>query len=302
MAFVEKVLSLRSTEYEVLKKLQRLSSASEVDKTQFVKFNFKSLMGILEAVGAAKSIRSEINEDPARFLARYDIIHDLVKDISTVDSYPLVTTHLQSAKREISQSPERKGKIQLDEFLEAELSQEPQVGFIVGVGANDVTGMLLPIATNIVYNNSTDKIVVTGAVSSASAAAAELDLAVQMTQQSAKEALTMVENYFQSLQPQINMTRIIGEFLKPYGLHHQLLSASYNVGGPSAGYALAINTLSVLLQIPVYNAFGITGAPWTKGVKKGQVGGSVIIGGHKKENGKSADASTADVHAPEKLR
>jgi hypothetical protein len=35
--------------------------------------------------------------------------------------------------------------------------------------------------------------------------------------------------------------------------------------------------------IPVYNDFGITGAPWTKGVKKGEVGGSVIIGGHKKK-------------------
>jgi hypothetical protein len=62
-----------------------------------------------------------------------------------------------------------------------------------------------------------------------------------------------------------------------------LLSASYNVGGPSAGYALALNTLSALLLIPVYNDFGITGAPWTKGVKRGEVGGSVIIGGHKKK-------------------
>ena len=68
-----------------------------------------------------------------------------------------------------------------------------------------------------------------------------------------------------------------------YTIHHQLLSASYNVGGPSAGYALALNTLSTLLFIPVYNDFGITGAPWTKGVKRGEVGGSVIIGGHKKK-------------------
>jgi hypothetical protein len=58
------------------------------------------------------------------------------------------------------------------------------------------------------------------------------------------------------------------------------------VGGPSAGYALAINTLSALLLIPVYNDFGITGAPWTKGVKPGEVGGSVIIGGHRKKTEK----------------
>jgi hypothetical protein len=58
------------------------------------------------------------------------------------------------------------------------------------------------------------------------------------------------------------------------------------VGGPSAGYALAINTLSALMLIPVFNDFGITGAPWTKGVKPGEVGGSVIIGGHKKKTEK----------------
>ena len=52
------------------------------------------------------------------------------------------------------------------------------------------------------------------------------------------------------------------------------------------GYALALNTLSTLLLIPVYNDFGITGAPWTKGVKKGEVGGSVIIGGHVKKTEK----------------
>ncbi|MDX2501624.1 MAG: hypothetical protein QNL14_14130, partial [Deltaproteobacteria bacterium] len=79
------------------------------------------------------------------------------------------------------------------------------------------------------------------------------------------------------------MSRLLGDFLDHYTIHHQLLSASYNVGGPSAGYALALNTLSTLLLIPVYNDFGITGAPWTKGVKKGEVGGSVIIGGHEKK-------------------
>lgn len=32
--------------------------------------------------------------------------------------------------------------------------------------------------------------------------------------------------------------------------------------------------------------FGITGAPWTKGVRKDEVGGSVIIGGHRKKTEK----------------
>jgi hypothetical protein len=39
------------------------------------------------------------------------------------------------------------------------------------------------------------------------------------------------------------------------------------VGGPFAGYAPALNTLSTLLFNPVYNDFDITGAPWIKGVK-----------------------------------
>ena len=93
----------------------------------------------------------------------------------------------------------------------------------------------------------------------------------------------MVENYLQELDSKVSMSRLFGDFLDHYTIHHQLLSASYNVGGPSAGYALALNTLSTLLLIPVYNDFGITGAPWTKGVKKGEVGGSVIIGGHEKK-------------------
>jgi len=107
-----------------------------------------------------------------------------------------------------------------------------------------------------------------------------------MTNQSAQEALTMVKNYLQELDPKVSIPKLLGEFLDRYTIHHQLLSASYNVGGPSAGYALALNTLSALLQIPVYHDFGITGAPWTKGVKKGEVGGSVIIGGHKKKTEK----------------
>jgi hypothetical protein len=111
-------------------------------------------------------------------------------------------------------------------------------------------------------------------------------MAVKMTQQSAEEALTMVKNYLQGLNPKVSTARLLGDFLENYTIHHQLLSASYSVGGPSAGYALAINTLSALMLIPVYNDFGITGAPWTKGVKPGEVGGSVIIGGHKKKTEK----------------
>ena len=219
-------------------------------------------------------------------MAHYDQILANVDHITSEKDYHIVEAHLESARREISQSPVRKGSIQLNEFLETELSKEPQVGFIIGVGANDLTGMLLPIATSLTGRVERSPIIVTGAVSSSSANTAELDMAVQMTKQSAQEALTMVKNYLQELSPSYSMPWVFGDFLRRYSLHHQLLSASYNVGGPSAGYALALNTLSALLRIPLCIDFGITGAPWTKGVRKDEVGGSVIIGGHRKKTEK----------------
>ncbi len=282
-AFMEKVLSLRRTEYEALRRFQAIAGETGKERENFIKLNIKTLVGVLAAAGIAETTQGEIKDRPERFLTEYQKVEKQLSGIGGLQDYPLVASHLKSARREISQSPVKKGAVQLSEYLEAELSREPQVGFIIGVGANDVSGMLLPIATSLTYTTRPEKIVVTGAVSSGSAMAAELDMAVQMTKQSAKEALTMVENYFQSLCPRLNITRVIGEFFRDYCLHHQLLSTSYTVGGPSAGYALAINTLSVLLQIPVYHDFGITGAPWTKGVRRGEVGSSVIIGGHKKK-------------------
>ena len=282
-AFVEKARALRSTEFEVLQRFCQMKTAAAEQKANFVKFNLKTLMGILEAVDLPETLRGRLKSKPLRILEHYDEINLCSEKIRSSGQYPLTRSHLTSARLEISQNPVKKGKVQLDEFLEAELSQEPQVGFIIGVGANDLSGMLLPIATSLTYRVSDHNVLVTGAVSSTSSAAAELDMAVQMTQQSAQEALTMVKNYLEGLAPKLSMARMFGDFLGNYTIHHQLLSASYNVGGPSAGYALAINTLSALLLIPVFNDFGITGAPWTKGVKSGEVGGSVIIGGHKKK-------------------
>jgi len=46
------------------------------------------------------------------------------------------------------------------------------------MGANDVTGMLLPIATSLTGRVEGSSIIVTGAVSSSSASSAELDMAV----------------------------------------------------------------------------------------------------------------------------
>ena len=285
-AFVEKARSLRNTEYEVLMRLRQIRHDPGKTRQDFVKFNFKTLMGILDAFDGQNQMKSAVRGTPEGFLEHYEAILTMLKPIREPEDYSMVFSHLKSARHEISESPTKKGKIVLDEFLEAELSQEPQVGFIIGVGANDVTGVLLPIATSLTYGLSSEKVMVTGAVSSSSSAGAQMEMAVQMTQQSAHEALTMVKNYLQDMDSKVSAARLLGEFLDKYTIHHQLLSASYSVGGPSAGYALAINTLSALMHIPVYNDFGITGAPWTKGVKRGEVGGSVIIGGQRKKTEK----------------
>ncbi|WP_163337367.1 AAA family ATPase [Desulfopila sp. IMCC35008] len=280
-AFVEKALSLRETEMTVLKKFRSISSLSKEDQENFLKFNVKTLSGIFQALGDTSGLKDILKESPELFLKKYDEAMARFAVIHDDKDYPLCLSHLWNARSELSQSPTRKGKVELDDFLEAELSREPQKGFIVGVGANETEGVLLPIATSLTYSLSPEKVLVTGAVSASGGEGAQMEMAVQMTQQSAQEALTLVKNYFQALLPEVSMVKLLGEFLAKYTIHHQLLSASYNVGGPSAGYALALNTLSAILHIPIYNDFGITGAPWTKGVTKDEIGGSVIIGGHK---------------------
>lgn len=285
-AYAEKIRSLRTTEMEVIQKLLSIGATASEEKTRFVRFNYKILLGLLEGMQPNSALTQKARQGEEGMLDRLDEILARFSKIKTDKDFPITRWHLQNARQQLASSPQRKGKQQLDEFLETELSREPQVGFVVGVGANDTSGVLLPIASTLVYRMYPEKIVVTGAVSTSSAPGAELDLAVQMTHQSSREALTLVESYLQSLLPRVNMSRLLGEFLDGYSIHHQLLSASYSVGGPSAGFALAINTLSVLVNLPVLNDFGITGAPWIKGAHKGDIGASVIIGGHRKKTEK----------------
>lgn len=285
-SFAEKVRSLRTTEMEVIQKLLSHSDDDSEEKNRFVRFNYKILLGLLEGMHPNSDLTQKARQGEEGMLERLDEIFACFYKINTDKDFPITRWHLLNARQQLAASPQRKGKQQLDDFLETELSKEPQVGFVVGVGASDTSGVLLPIASTLVYRMYPEKIVVTGAVSTSSAPGAELDLAVQMTHQSSREALTLVESYLQSLLPQVNMSRLLGEFLEGYSIHHQLLSASYSVGGPSAGFALAINTLSVLINLPVLNDFGITGAPWIKGARKGEIGASVIIGGHRKKTEK----------------
>ncbi len=285
-AYAEKVRSLRATELEVIHKSQALLNSDNDEKTRFVRFNYKILLGLLEGIMPDSALTQTARQGEEGLLQRLEEVVLRLAKIEEDADFPITHWHLQNARQQLASSPTRKGKQQLEDFLETELSEEPQVGFVVGVGANDVSGIILPIASALVYRMFPEKIVVTGAVSTSSAAGAELDLAVQMTHQSSREALTLVETYLQSLLPESNVSRLLGDYLNGYSLHHQLLSTSYNVGGPSAGFALAISTLSILINLPVLNDFGITGAPWIKGARKGEIGASVIIGGHHKKTEK----------------
>ena len=285
-AFAEKVRSLRTTEMEVIGKLLQIADSDSQTKGRFVRYNYKILLGLLEGLDPDSDLLKKARQGEDAMASRLEEIIHRLRQMESSDAYPVSNWHLKTARQQLAGSPLRKGKQQLDEFLETELSEEPQVGFVVGVGANDVSGVILPIASSLVYRKYAEKIVVTGAVSASAPGSAEMEMAVQMTNQSSKEALTLVENYLQELMPDRNISLILGEFIDGYSIHHQLLSASYNVGGPSAGFALAINTLSILLQLPVLNDFGITGAPWIKGSRKGDVGASVIIGGHQKKTEK----------------
>lgn len=285
-AYAEKVRSLRTTELEVIRKMLNIAVDNSEEKIRFVRFNYKILVGLLEGMMPDSALTQTARRGEEGLLSRLEEVISRLSKIKDDKDFPITHWHLQNARQQLASSPLRKGKQQLEDFLETELSEEPQVGFVVGVGANDVSGIILPIASALVYRMFPEKIVVTGAVSTSSAAGAELDLAVQMTHQSARESLTLVESYLQSLLPEVNVSRLLGEYLEGYSLHHQLLSTSYNVGGPSAGFALAINTLSILLNLPVQNDFGITGAPWIKGARKGEIGASVIIGGHHKKTEK----------------
>ena len=164
-AFVEKARSLRSTEYEILLRLREIGQHADEENLNFIKFNLKTLLGLFDAIEAPPEAVKAVRDEPRRFIHEYEQVVDLIKEIRTPDDYPLKVSHLDSARSEISQSPVKKGKVQLDEFLESELSEEPQVGFIVGVGANEVTGVLLPIATSLNYKMAPEKVLVTGAVS-----------------------------------------------------------------------------------------------------------------------------------------
>jgi len=288
VTFVRKLKDLRILDINIIKDYKKIfETKEEKNLEEFIKFNAKSLVRVMEALEASPKIVGKAKKDVGVLFQNKQTIYDLIKDIDDFDNYTLKKAHLHHARDDLLKNPSKQAMKSLDEFLTEEISQEPQIGKVVGAGFMENIGVLLPINTNIIpkANNYKD-IIITGATKGS--ALQQVDH-VEMMTQSAREALTLNIHYFQNLfnddenLKHLDVSTIIGNLLKNKTIHHQMESVHYMLGGPSAGFALAINTLSALLNIAVYNDFGITGAPSTKGVRKGKAGSSVIIGGEDKK-------------------
>ena len=144
-AFAETVRSTRNTEAEVLEKLMEVIDASLEDRARFVRFNYKTIVGLVEGIGGDLALVHKAHQGEESLLSCLDRAAEKLLYVYESGIYPITNWHLQSARQQLASNPMRKGKQQLDEFLETELSREPQVGFVVGVGANDTTGVLLEI-------------------------------------------------------------------------------------------------------------------------------------------------------------
>ncbi len=274
--FFETIINFNKEEKEVIKFALRAKNLEE-----FIASNYKALIGIVESMGFSEGFVNESRKDISFILQHKDELMERIGKFAKAESYPVTIAHLERARNDRTQMPRVRGKITLDDYLGSQLSSEPQVGFVIGAGASETTGMLVPIASSLIYSpdHKGEKVVITGAVNFDTPQAAELNAAVEMARHSSTEALTLVLNYLDSLVPKKDVKRVLGTYLKDSHLHHQFLTARYMGGGPSAGMALTINTMSAILDLPVRNDFGITGAPWSRGKTSKDVGSAVIIGG-----------------------
>ena len=284
--FVEDIGGLQSSQYKVLNELNKLfiENNSQEKIGEFIGQNTKAITGILEYYNQSQRIIEDAKQDPLTLLNHLDSIKELFSNVNSYQDFPIKNVHLNQVHEDFVNNPMRSGLEKKKSFMSYELSEEPQPGFIIGVGANDLFGVLTPIKTSL-SDKGQGKIEVSGAVKTNSAMDGEENRGVGQMEHSALEAKTLVENYFSRLFSEQNNLKdfnpvwAVNELLNTYSIHHQFLTADYSGGGPSAGFALGVNTLSVFLNLDVMNDFGVTGAPWTGGKTKKDVGSSVIIGG-----------------------
>lgn len=281
-------------EYKIIQKFKEMykEGTTEEDFKKFFKLNFKVLAGIFETLKVEEALKKIDREEFDDLVKGKELYLELFEPVKRIEDYPITKSHLNRAKIEYTQNPMRAGMQQMEEFLTSQLSKEPQVGFVLGMAAGETKGWYTQISTTLKYMpGATEQFDVTG-MASPGIAVPEMEMAVEMTKQSAREAYSAVLNYLDSILPEdkkINVHKLIGEYLEGWVIHHQFLNPTYSGGGPSAGYAMLINTLSVLFDMPVYNDFGITGAPWSRGVTKEDVGSPIIIGGEEYKTSKALE-------------
>lgn len=299
--FLREIRELRDIEYKIMKEFKNIYEGQDFEQLErFFRLNKKYIDGIMANLNISIDSRYSSNNV-------YDIKDLLYSNISTLVSlgrYPITLSHLERARSEYLQHPMRKGFSILEEFLSGELSMEPQTGFVLGMAASsDERGLFTPIATNLEYKTYQEKFIITGMVSPGMAAP-ELEAATKMAEQSAKEAYATTLNYLDTIasKDNVDVYKLIGDYLDGWSFHHQFLNPQYQGGGPSAGYALTINTLSVILDLDVFNDFAITGAPWSKGPKKEDVGSPIIIGGEESKTYKALQSVRRMYLPPENLR
>ena len=285
-SFAEKLGDLQLAEYRTLQQLKRMGQADEAQVKEFMVQNTNTLLDALEVLGLPEETLGRAREDIESLLKEKDQWEGLLQAVTSEETYPLRLAHVQRAYDYLMKNPVKSGVITLHEALEAEIPLEPQVGLVIGAYTAGSYGGVLPISSEFIHEpKSAEKVRVTGAVA-ISGPYAEMKSYVEMADQSALEAFALVQNYLASLMgEELNVPRLMGEYLRDLVIHHQMLNPSYQGGGPSAGFAFAINTLSLILHLPVRNDFGITGAPWSRGKTTKDVGTAVIIGGTEHKSG-----------------
>ncbi len=273
--FAEKINDLRNSELQTIKTLREIKSHENFK--EFTTLNHNTILGIMESLKISDSIVNNSKSSLDDLLKNADLLYKGISNINEEKDYPITISHAIKARELMKKNPIKSGKIILDDFLESEISKEPQVGFVMGAAYMEGgSGGLVPISSTLIFNKNPEKIIITGAASEN----IQGDVKDSTdTKHSAIEAFSLIQNYLQSLCKEINIYRLIGGYLDNYTIQHQFLNPLYRGGGPSAGFALSINTLSLILDLSIRNDFGITGAPWSRGKSNDEVGSSIIIGG-----------------------
>jgi transitional endoplasmic reticulum ATPase len=65
---------MRNTEFEVIMRIRQIRHDPQKARENFIKFNFKTLMGILEAFDRKNQLKTDVRGAPEQFLEHYEAI------------------------------------------------------------------------------------------------------------------------------------------------------------------------------------------------------------------------------------